>query len=132
MNKESLVLKLIEMLVGEGESAIGGAAAGKSSFSVFLGQKVIIRSRDAGVHFGTLVEETDNSVVISESRRMDRFYIAGNEDSLSGVARCGIISDKGRISGVVPTQKIINHCEIIPIADEQAKTIESAPVYNKE
>lgn len=119
------------MLIGEDEVTSSVADGVPLAPSIFLGQKVIIRSRDAGVHFGTLIEETGCSVTLSKSRRMDRFYIGGNEDSLSGIARHGIIPSEGRISGELETIKIVNHCEVIPIGDEQAKTIEDAPVYNK-
>ncbi len=99
--------------------------------SEFIGKTVLIRSRDSGVHFGELLSESDNSVVLKNSRRMDRFYISGNEDSLSGVARNGIISEKGRISGELPLIQINNHCEIIPISGEAATSIACAPVFTK-
>jgi len=135
MNNESLVLKLISMILKSEEKCIGidDKAEKETGFS-FIGKKVLIRSRDAGVHFGTLIEDRDSHVVLSNARRMDRFYIGGGEDSLSGVARQGILKDdaNSRISGVVPIQKIVNHCEIIALENNSAiETTESAPVFNK-
>lgn len=139
MNNENLIIKLVSMLL-ENTEITGGQrgnkteAVNKQECINFIGKKVIIRSRDAGVHFGTLIEDGENHVVLENSRRLDRFYIGGNEDSLSGVARHGILKNHkdSRISGVVSVQKIVNHCEIIIIENsDAAQTIEQSDIYTK-
>ena len=60
------------------------------------GQEVIIRTYSAGVWFGRLKEKSGNEVILTEARRMWRWW-ARESISLSGVALYGINQGKSRI-----------------------------------
>ena len=93
---------------------------------------VIVRSRDAGVHFGVLVDynAATREAVLNNSRRMWRWWSA-SENSLSGVARRGINPSKSKICGAIPGNTIISgYCEIIPTS--KPESILNAEVYNEQ
>jgi hypothetical protein len=91
--------------------------------------KVIIRARDAGVHFGTLQSVDGRSVVLTDSRRMWRWWSGGGEHTLSGVARHGLADRKEvKIAGPVATISILDACEIIGMTDVAIASLESAKV----
>lgn len=94
-----------------------------------IGDKVIIRARDAGVHFGTLQSVDGRTVRLTSSRRMWRWWSAGDEISLSGVARHGL-ADRSeiRIAGEVAEISILDACEIIAMTDTAIKSLEGAGV----
>lgn len=94
-----------------------------------IGQKVIIRARDAGVHFGTLESVEGRTVRLTNSRRMWRWWSAGGEITLSGVARHGLADrDEVRIAGPVADISILDACEIITMSDAAIASLESAEV----
>lgn len=128
MNKENLILKLIEMLMGENTESATSSNLGCS----LVGKPVIIRCRDAGVHFGYLVGYEGRVVELKDSRRMWRWHSA-SENTLSGVARCGINQSKSKIQGIISGSIILNEaCEILPCTDDSATSIASAEVYNEQ
>lgn len=89
-----------------------------------IGQKVIIRTYSAGVHFGTLAEKEGKEVILHNSRRM-WYWHAAKSISLSGVAVHGINQAKSKICPVVPNLWL-EAVEIIPCSDEAIKSIEGA------
>ena len=94
-----------------------------------IGDKVIIRARDAGVHFGTLQSVDGRTVRLTDSRRMWRWWSAGDEISLSGVARHGLADrDEVRIAGQVAEISILDACEIIAMTDTAIASLENAEV----
>ena len=96
-----------------------------------IGDKVIIRARDAGVHFGTLQSVDGRTVRLTNSRRMWRWWSAGGEISLSGVARHGLADrDEVRIAGEVSEISILDACEIIKMTDIAIASLENAKVAN--
>jgi hypothetical protein len=96
-----------------------------------IGDKVIIRARDAGVHFGTLQSVDGRTVRLTNSRRMWRWWSAGDEISLSGVARHGLADrDEVRIAGEVAEISILDACEIIAMTDTAIESLENAEVAN--
>jgi len=124
MKNENLILKLIEMLMGE--SVESSSNLGSS----LIGEPVIIRCRDAGVHFGYLVGYEGRVVELKNSRRMWRWHSA-SENTLSGVARCGINQSKSKIQGKINGSIILNEaCEILPCTDVACHSIRDAEVYN--
>ena len=95
----------------------------------FIGQYVIVRCRDAGVHAGKLVSRQGRECVLSNSRRLDRFYCAKG-DSLTAVALYGIEEKPGtRIGGELPLIMLTENCEIIPCSEKAQETIERAKEY---
>ncbi len=101
-------------------------------FGRFIGQKVIVRADDAGVHFGTLKAASANgSVELANSRRLWRWKTLMGI-SLSDVAFWGIDDSGSKICQVIPFHGVIGVCEIIPCTQDAIMTIENAPVAEAE
>ena len=99
--------------------------AGKSGLNNFaLGQEVIIRTYASGVWFGRLKQKSGNEVILTEARRMWRWW-AKESISLSGVALHGIKQDKSRIAGAVDSVWL-KAIEIIPVSGNAAESIRTA------
>ena len=125
--KQEILLKLIEKLIdGESENAAA------STQPTLIGQGVIVRCRDAGVHYGKLKSWNGREVILEDSRRMYRWW-AKDEMSLSGVARHGINREKSQIAGSLSLIILLDACEIIPFSSLDAEqTIISSEVYNEQ
>ena len=98
--------------------------AAKSGLNSIIGQEVIIRTYSAGVWFGRLKQKAGNEVILTEARRMWRWW-AKESISLSGVALYGINQDKSRIAGAVESVWL-QAIEIIPISGKAAESIRTA------
>ena len=99
--------------------------ATESGFDSFvIGQEVIIRTYSAGVWFGRLKQKSGKEVILTEARRMWRWW-AKESISLSGVALHGIKQDKSRIAGAVESVWL-EAIEIIPISGKAAESIRTA------
>ena len=95
---------------------------GESGFNSFaIGQEVIIRTYSAGVWFGRLKEKSGNEVILTDARRMWRWWCK-ESISLSGVALHGIKQEKSRIAGAVESVWL-EAIEIIPVSGEAAESI---------
>lgn len=93
--------------------------------SRMIGKKVIIRTYSAGVHYGTLSQKDGKEVILTDARRMYRFWCE-KSISLTGVSLYGIKHEKSRICGVVK-EVWLEAIEILPCEDEAIKSIESCP-----
>ena len=99
--------------------------AAKSGLDGFaIGQEVIIRTYSAGVWFGRLKEKASDEVILTEARRMWRWW-AKESISLSGVALYGINQEKSRIAGAVESVWL-EAIEIIPVSGKAAESIRTA------
>ena len=98
------------------------AESGLNSFAI--GQEVIIRTYAAGVWFGRLKEKSGNEVILTEARRMWRWW-AKKSISLSGVALYGIKQEDSRIAGAIDSVWL-QAIEIIPISGKAAESIRTA------
>ena len=98
------------------------AESGLNSFAI--GQEVIIRTYSAGVWFGRLKEKAGKEVILTEARRMWRWW-AKESISLSGVALHGIKQEKSRIAGAVESVWL-EVIEIIPVSGYAAESIRMA------
>ena len=97
----------------------------ESSLNSFvIGKEVIIRTYSAGVWFGRLKEKSGNEVILTEARRMWRWW-AKKSISLSGVALYGIKQEDSRIAGAIDTVWL-QAIEIIPISGTAAESIRTA------
>ena len=114
-----VTLKEIAELFGMKNTAV---ASGFDSFAI--GQEVIIRTYSAGVWFGRLKQKSGNEVILTEARRMWRWW-AKESISLSGVALHGIKQDKSRIAGAVESVWL-EAIEIIPVSGKAAESIRTA------
>lgn len=87
------------------------------------GSFVIVRTRDAGVHAGNLLSVDGDTVMLSDARRLWRWW-AAKSISLSGVALHGLSSrNDNRIGGVLSHMAIRGWCEILPCSAAAAKSI---------
>lgn len=96
-----------------------------------IGEKVIIRTYSAGVHYGTLYKKKGTEVYLKNARRMHRFK-AKKSIALSGVAKYGLdLSASIRICGELPLIHL-NSIEIIPVSDACIKSFEECPEIEAE
>ena len=86
---------------------------------------VIVRARDAGVHYGKLVSYEGRTVELIDSRRLWQ-WTAKEGLALSGVAIHGINASKSKIDTLVANITILDACEIITCSEVAAKSIEAA------
>lgn len=98
-------------------------AKGINDFAI--GKEVIIRTYSAGVWFGVLKQKAGNEVILTKARRMYKWW-AKESISLSGVARHGIKQDDSKICGELDSVWL-EAIEIIPVADNAAESIRTAP-----
>ena len=98
--------------------------AAESVDSFVIGKEVIIRTYSAGVWFGRLKEKAGDEVILTEARRMWRWW-AKKSISLSGVALYGIKHEDSRIAGAVDSVWL-QAIEIIPISGTAAESIRTA------
>jgi len=94
----------------------------------FIGQRVIVRSADSGVHHGTLHAVDGTTVQLKDSRRLWRWKIAGQGVSLSEVAILGIDHGGSTISIPLPDLIVMGVCEIIPTHGVASATIDGAAI----
>ena len=114
-----VTLKEIAELLGMKNTA---TESGLNSFAI--GQEVLIRTYAAGVWFGRLKEKASDEVILTEARRMWRWW-AKESISLSGVALYGINQEKSRIAGTIDSVWL-QAIEIIPVSGKAAESIRTA------
>lgn len=90
-----------------------------------IGKKVIVRSYDAGVYFGTLAEKEGNEVKMTNVRNIWRWSDAS---CLSQIANDGV-GELSRLSPVVGEMVILNVCQIIPCTDKAISNLEGIKVW---
>mgnify|MGYP001187734744 CR=1 FL=1 len=88
--------------------------------STLIGQKVIARSRNAGVHIGTLDAKDGQEVRLTDAKRL--WYWKG-AFTLSQVAETGV--KKGsKVGCPVPVVELSEVCEVLPITDTAFSSLE--------
>jgi hypothetical protein len=85
-----------------------------------IGKFVIVRTRDAGVHCGTLVSKEGRSAHLKDARRIWRWRGA---NTLHELANNGASQDWTRISEPVPYIELTEDCEIIPCSDKSRENL---------
>ena len=90
----------------------------------YKGQKVLVRSYNAGVYFGTMVDMNGDQVELSNVRNIWRWEGAS---CLSQIANDGI--KDGRVSPMVNSMVINDVCQIIPLSDKAISNLEGQPVW---
>jgi len=118
---------LLEKLINKLLDADSGCLA--TPKKELIGDYVIVRCRDAGVHAGTLVDYQDRNVTLKDSRRLWYWVCAEKKHSLSGVAQVGIVQSKSKIPVVVSTLILSDACEILETTEAAKKSIIEAPCY---
>ncbi len=87
-----------------------------------IGEKVIVRTYSAGVHFGTLKEKQGSEVILGDSRRV-YYWKTNGGISLSEVARTGLHNDS-KVCASVEAQWL-DVIEIIPCTNKAVESIEA-------
>ncbi len=91
-----------------------------------IGQYVIVRCRDAGVHAGILESHYNRECVLTNSRRLWYWKPANKKKFLSGVAMFGL-DPVSKISCVVDRVHLTENCEILLCTEVARQSIESIP-----
>lgn len=90
----------------------------------YIGKKVLVRSYEAGVYFGTLTEKNGNEVTLQNVRNILKWEGAS---CLSQIANEGIKG--GNVSPVVDEMCILNVCQIIPLSDNAVENLENQEIW---
>ena len=93
-------------------------------YKEFIGKKVLVRSYDAGVYFGTLIAVESETCKVADVRNIWSWEGAS---CLSQVANDGIA--EGRVSPVVGSMILNRVCQIIPLTDKAISNLENQPVW---
>lgn len=125
-------MKIDDLTIGEAKQLAAlfnqqPVCAEPSLTTSLVGQKVIIRTYSAGVHFGELIEKAGKEVILKDSRRLWYWKTANRGISLSEVANEGVDSGS-KICEAVDLQWL-DAIEIIPCTKKAIKNIESQPNY---
>lgn len=104
MNKEELLLGLIDRMLSQDSS---GQPKKSNLLSDVIGKKVLVRSSNEGINFGTVVNADETGIELKDARRL--YYHKPKDSSLSwyeGVAESGLHKDS-KVSGTVRTKILI-------------------------
>jgi len=104
-----------------------GQSQATPSTNLMVGEKVIIRTYSAGVHFGELIEKCGTEVILRNSRRLFYWKTKNSGISLSEVANAGLDAES-KVCAPVKLQWL-NAIEIIPCSNEAIKNIEAQNEY---
>lgn len=92
----------------------------------YIGKKVLVRSYDAGVYFGTLEQIDGEQCKLRDVRNIWHWTGA---TCLSQIANDGITGDK--VGPVVSSMVINRCCQIIPLTDKAVANLEGQPVWRQ-
>lgn len=124
MNNE-LILKVLELALNEGGAPKESPAKSNSIYSDSIGEKVIVRSRNEGINFGTVVNADETGILLSSCRRVWYHKPADSKTAwYEGVAVSGLHSDS-KISCVVHKKLIAEEYSITFCSDVAIKSIEA-------
>lgn len=90
----------------------------------FIGKKVLVRSSQAGVYFGTLEKINGDSVVMTNVRNI---WSWNGATCLSQIANEGI--QGGKVSQEVAEMGIIGVCQIIPLTPKALDNLYNQPLW---
>lgn len=97
-------------------------------FKQFIGKKVIVRAKSAGVFFGTLSAIEGEEAIVENCRRL--WYWDGAA-SLSQLAEEGVTKpQRCKFTMVVPTIGVRGVIEVIPASSKAIECIEKVPVWS--
>lgn len=85
-----------------------------------IGEYVIVRTKDAGVHVGTLKESNGMAVLLTDTSRVWRWRGA---NTLHEMSLHGIDKDYSRISEQVPRILLTQAIEVIPCTEKAKKNL---------
>ncbi len=105
----------------------GSPKAEHPASNFMVGDYVIVRCRDAGVHAGILVSKHGRSCILSDSRRLWYWKPSNGASFLSGVAMEGL--DSSSKVGTRITVELTENCEIIKCSVKAQQSIQSQEDY---
>ena len=94
----------------------------------WIGKFVVVRTRDAGVHAGTLKSRDGRECELTEARRLWYWKVAEKGAFLSGVATLGLDHKQSKVGAPIDVL-LTENCEIIACTDKAAQSINEAPTY---
>ena len=118
-------LKELLELIGSLE---GQSSPTTSTQSELIGEYVIVRCKDAGVHAGILERIEGRTVTLVNSRRLWYWVSGGNAHSLSGVAQHGL-AEGSKIPPMVARIELLEACEVISTTKTAADSIHGWPAH---
>lgn len=89
-----------------------------------IGQYVIVRCRDAGVHAGVLLAHEGREATLKDSRRLWYWKPAGGKKFLSGVAVAGL-DESSKVGTTLPLLHLTETCELILCSESAEHSIRS-------
>ena len=119
-------MNIDNLTIGEAKqiAAIFGATQAQPD-SPMIGRKCVVRTCNAGVHFGTVSAHSGQQVVLTEARRIHYWEGAF---TLSAVAKHGIGGDS-RVSCTIPEILLTDALELIPMSEKATKNLEGSPIH---
>ena len=94
----------------------------------WIGNNVIIRSADSGVHWGALAARDGNTVVLEDSRRLH--YWSG-AFTLTAIANSGVSKpDDCRFSDYAPEIMVFGVCEVLPTSAKADESLAAVKVHD--
>lgn len=124
-------MELDDLTIGEAKKLAGlfapQARVGVKGISSLIGEKVIVRTYSAGVHYGELIEKEGAEVILKNARRLWYWKTANCGISLSEVANEGVDSCS-KVCEAVGLQWL-DAIEIIPCTKKAIKNIEGQHDY---
>ena len=123
-------MDLNDLTIGQAKELavlFSGVAQTQLANKVLIGEYVIVRCRDAGVHAGILKSYNGREAVLSESRRLWYWKPANNQKYLSGCATAGLHADS-KVGAAISLTVLTETCEIIACTKESQVSISGAKV----
>ena len=120
-------MNIDNLTIGEAKqiASIFQASQTQTIQSPMIGRKCVIRTCNAGVHFGTVESHNGQQVVLVNARRI---YYWEKAFTLSYVAKHGIGGDS-KVSCVVDEILLTDALELIPMSEKSTKNLEGQLVH---
>jgi hypothetical protein len=92
-----------------------------------VGKRVIVRSRNAGVMYGTLVSVKGQHVRLKDARNIWRWRTENLGPSLNDAAKEGLKKEYSMLSAFNERLEMLEACTIIEVSHNAAKIIDNLP-----
>ena len=96
-------------------------------FTELINKKVLVRSYDAGVYFGTLVETNEDGTT-AKLKNVRNIWQWEGASCLSQIANDGIKG--GRVSPAVDSMVLMRVCQIMPLTEKAVNNLEGFRIWN--
>ncbi len=122
-------MNIDNLTIGEAKKLANmfGSSQSRNELNTMVGEKVIIRTNSAGVHYGELVEKAGEEVILKDARRLYYWKTTNKGISLSEVSKTGLYSTSKVCTAV--DNIWLQAIEIIPCTTIAIKSIEAHNDY---